>query len=116
MPCEGVFIAIGHKPNTDLFKASLIGTKSVLITPGVDGANIPGVFACATRKTLSTGSRDAAGTGVWRNRSERYLDTFQSRYLGAEITLEGEIVTAAANIIMPDGEIIPNKPKATRLT
>ena len=47
-PCAGVFIAIGHKPNTELFKGQ-IDTDSVgyIKTSGHSTAtNIPGVFAC----------------------------------------------------------------------
>jgi thioredoxin reductase (NADPH) len=46
--CTGFFVAIGHTPNTDLFKGQLelhdngyIKTK-----PGTTHTNIPGVFAC----------------------------------------------------------------------
>jgi thioredoxin reductase (NADPH) len=48
VPCTGFFVAIGHTPNTDLFKGQLelhdngyIKTKS-----GSSYTNVPGVFAC----------------------------------------------------------------------
>jgi thioredoxin reductase (NADPH) len=62
----GFFLAIGHKPNTDMFKGQLdmdeIGYLEV--TPGTTNTNIPGVYAagdCAdkTYKQAIT----AAGTG-----------------------------------------------------
>ncbi|GAB4175318.1 MAG: thioredoxin-disulfide reductase [Calditrichia bacterium] len=45
---EGVFLAIGHKPNTELFKdkLNLDETGYIITTPGTSKTNISGVFAC----------------------------------------------------------------------
>jgi len=50
MPCDGVFVAIGHQPNTDLFKGQLdMDENGYLVLPGKKGAQtatkVPGVFA-----------------------------------------------------------------------
>jgi len=48
IPVEGVFVAIGHQPNTDLFKGALdMDESGYLVTKGQSSAtNIEGVFAC----------------------------------------------------------------------
>jgi thioredoxin reductase (NADPH) len=48
LPVTGMFVAIGHRPNTDLFKGVLdMEDNGYLITrPGSSYTNISGVFAC----------------------------------------------------------------------
>jgi thioredoxin reductase (NADPH) len=48
LPVSGLFVAIGHRPNTDLFKGVLeMEDNGYLVTaPGSTYTNIPGVFAC----------------------------------------------------------------------
>ena len=50
LPLHGVFIAVGHKPNTDIFEGQLdMNNGYIRITSGTDGnatsTSIPGVFA-----------------------------------------------------------------------
>jgi thioredoxin reductase (NADPH) len=48
LPVTGLFVAIGHRPNTDLFKGILdMDENGYLITqPGSSYTNVAGVFAC----------------------------------------------------------------------
>jgi thioredoxin reductase (NADPH) len=43
-----LFVAIGHKPNTDLFRGVLDMNPSdyLVVAPGTSRTNIEGVFAC----------------------------------------------------------------------
>lgn len=47
IPASGFFVAIGHKPNSDLFKGQLEMDDSgyLIIEPGTSKTKIPGVFA-----------------------------------------------------------------------
>ncbi len=47
IPASGFFVAIGHKPNTDLFKGQLDMDNNgyLIVEPGTSKTKIPGVFA-----------------------------------------------------------------------
>jgi len=65
-PTQGVFVAIGHKPNTDLFKGILeMDDVGYLKTDGrTMRTNIPGVFACGdAQDAYYRQAITAAGTG-----------------------------------------------------
>ena len=66
MPTQGVFIAIGHKPNTDLFRGVLdMDDVGYLKTEGrTMKTNVPGVFACGdAQDAYYRQAVTAAGTG-----------------------------------------------------
>jgi len=77
LPTQGVFIAIGHKPNTELFKGVLeMDPTGYLKTEGrTMKTNIPGVYACGdAQDSYYRQAVTAAGTGCMAAiDAERYL-------------------------------------------
>ncbi len=67
MPIDGIFVAIGHKPNSDLFKNTGLEIDAegyVLTKPNSTATNIPGVYAAGDiQDKIYRQAVTAAGTG-----------------------------------------------------